>query len=86
MKLYTGNNRDDFRITKVVLATIPEPDEPKILVVYAGDQVLEELVLTRDKLYAPEVKRQLNTELISNSHTDRGFWELWDYYYKRNKV
>ena len=84
--LYTGENRGDFRVTKVSVVTIPDPDPVKVLIAYSGKQVLEEFALTKDRFFADEIKRQLNTALMATPDSDEMFWETWDYYYKCNKI
>lgn len=84
--LYTRDNRKDFRVTKVTLATIPDPEPVKLLIAYSGKQVLEEFDLTKDRYLADEIKRQLNTALMATPNSDEIFWDTWDYYYKRNKA
>ncbi len=89
MKLYTKDNRKEFKVTKLQLLTL-DNDETEIIICYADEdnQELEELVLRNreDKHRAKDILRELNTELMANARTDRPFWELWDYYKKHNQV
>ena len=89
MKLYTKDNRKDFKVARLELLTLDE-GETKVIICYADEdrQELEELVLRNreHKHRAKDIFRELNTELVANAKTDKPFWELWDYYKKQNKA
>jgi hypothetical protein len=85
--LYDRTKRDQFKVTKVSLKTVysdEDGNKERILVAYAGDQWLESFLLTLDRTFGDEIRRQLNSALMVTPDSDEKFWETWDYYSKRN--
>ena len=82
MMLYNKENRQKFRVSRVSLSKFD--DGSNIITAYSNKQHLESFNV-KDKYQARDIYRTLNTDLISNSHSDKGFWSDFDYFKSKEK-
>lgn len=80
--IYNKENRSQFRVTGVKLDIY---DDANIITVKSDNQNLESFNV-KNKIEAKDIYRTLNTDLASNSRSDKGFWDDYDWFRRKNET